>query len=337
MRKATFTRAVLFLCTVLVASAAAQPAGQSGRPARRGLYGDWQLKVQFGERQMDAILSFSRDNEGNLTAQWISFWGMTDLKDVKFEEGKLSFVQVVRFGDNDMTSNFTGTIEEGKLTGILSSDRGESKVEGQRGPRTSRVVGNWEMSFKVGDRDVTTTLVIKADKEGELTGEWQSQWGEHEVTDVAYERGTLTFKRKSKFQDREWESTFEGTVRDDTLSGTIKSEMGEITAEGKRVGAALIGTWNLEATSERGTRRQRLTVNGDMTGLYGTLPIKKVNLQGNQVDFQMVMEFGDQTFEMNFKGKLEDSKLIGEMTTSRGTSKIVGTKVVRPSRGPGSM
>jgi len=337
MRKATFTRAVLLLCTVLVASAAAQQAGQSARPAGRGLYGDWQLKVQFGERQMDAILSFSRDSERNLKAQWISFWGVVDLKDVKFEEGKLSFVQVVRFGDNDMTSNFTGTIEEGKLKGVLSSDRGESEVEGQRGPRTPRVIGNWEMSFKVGDRDVTSTLVIKADKEGELTGEWQSQWGEHQITDIVYERGNLTFKRKSKFQDREFESTFEGTVRDDTLSGTIKSEMGDIAAEGKRAGAALIGTWNLEATSERGTRKQRLTVNGDMTGLYGTLPIKKVNLQGNQVDFQMVMEFGDQTFEMNFKGQLEESKLTGEMTTSRGTSKIVGTKVVRQSRRPGSM
>ena len=337
MRKTTFTRAVLLLCTVLVASAAAQPAGQSARPARRGLYGDWQLKVQFGERQMDAILSFSRDSERNLTAQWISFWGVIDLKDVKFEENKLTFVQVVQFGDNEWTSNFTGTIEEGKLKGILSSDRGESEVEGQRSGRSPRAAGNWTMTFTVGDREVTTTLVIKADKEGELTGEWQSQWGEHEVTNMVYERGNLSFKRKSKFQDREFESTFEGTLRGDTLSGTIKSEMGEVAAEGARVGAALIGTWNLEVTGERGTRKQRLTVNGDMTGLYGTLPIKKVNLQDGQVDFMMSMEFGDQTFEMNFKGKLADSKLTGEMTTSRGTSKIVGTKVIRRSRRPSSM
>ncbi len=286
---------------------------------------------------MNAILSFSRDDEGSLTAQWISPWGMTDLKDVKFDEGKLTFVQVVRFRDDEFTSNFTGAIEEGKLTGILSSDRGESKVEGQRSPRIPRAVGSWTMKFTVGDREVTATLVIKADKEGELTGEWQSQWGEHEVTDVAYERGNLTFRRKSKFQDREWESTFEGTVRGDTLSGTIKSEMGDIAAEGERVGAALIGTWNLEVTSERGTRKQRLTVNGDMSGLYGTVPIKKVNLQDGQVDFLMVTEFGDQTFEMNFKGKLEDSKLTGEMTTPRGTSKVTGTKVIRPSRRPGTM
>jgi hypothetical protein len=47
------------------------------------------------------------------------------------------------------------------------------------------------------------------------------------------------------------------------------------------------------------------------------------------VDFLMVMEFGDQSFEMRFNGKLEDSKLTGELTTSRGSQKITGTKVVR--------
>ena len=324
--------AILLFSLVIVASAAAQP-GQSGRPARWRLYGDWQVKVDFGERQMNAIVAMSRDSEGNLTAQWISPWGMSDLKDVKFEEDKLSFVQIVRFGDNEYTSNFSGAIEEGALTGVLAGDRGDFKVQGQRAPRTSRAVGSWEMKFTIGERDVTTTLVVTSKEEGELAAEWQSQWGEHEVTDVAYERGNLTFKRMSKFQDREFESSFEGTIRGDTLSGTMKSEMGETAVEGQRINAALIGTWNLEVVSPQwGTTKQRLRVNPDMTGLYGTIPVKKVNLEDGQVSFLMVVEFGDQTFEMNFAGKLAESKLTGEMKTSRGTQKITGTKVIRPSR-----
>lgn len=267
-----------------------------------------------------------------MTGQWISFWGMNELKDVKFEDNKLSFVQVVRFGDNEFTSNFTGTVEEGKMTGTLSSDRGDSKLEGKRSPRMSRAAGNWEMKFKVGERDITTNLIIKPDKEGELMGEWQSQYGEHKITDVQYERGKLAFKRTSKFQDRQWDSTFEGTIQGDTLSGVIKSEMGDVTAEGKQVGAPVIGTWNLDITSERGTRKQRLRVNPDMSGLYGSTPIKKIDLKDNQVSFKIVLEFGDQTFEMDFKGKLAESKLVGEMTSSRGSQKITGTKVVRRSR-----
>jgi hypothetical protein len=263
--------AILLFSLAMVASTGAQQPGQSARSAQWRLYGDWPVKFQFGERQANAIISFSRDNEGNLTAQWIGFWGVIDLKDVKLEENKLSFVQTVRFGDNEFTSNFTGTMEEGKLTGTLSSDRGDSKVEGQRAPRVSRAVGNWQVKFTVGERDVTTTLVVRSDKERQLTGEWQSQWGEHVVSDVVYERGNLAFKRKSTFQEREFESTFEGTVRGDTLTGTIKSEMGEIPVEGSRINGALIGTWNLEVTGERGTRMQRLRVNPDMSGLYGTI------------------------------------------------------------------
>ncbi len=116
----------------------------------------------------------------------------------------------------------------------------------------------------------------------------------------------------------------------------VKSQRGETTVEGKRIGAPLIGTWNLETTSERGSRKSRLKVNSDMSGLYGSIPIKKVDLEGNQVSFDIVLEFGDQTFEMSFEGKVEDSKLTGELTSSRGSQKVTGTKVIRTFRRRGA-
>lgn len=329
MRLHAILKATLFsslLLAVVAAGASAQPSG------RGGMYGDWPVKVQFGERQMDSILSFSRDDQGNLTAQWISLWGVTDLKDVKFEDGKLSFVQTVRFGDNDFTQTFNGTVQDGKLTGTLSSDRGESKVEGQRGQRTPRAAGTWELKYKMGERDITSTLVIAADKEGQLTGQWQSQRGETTISDLQYERGALSFKRTSKMGDRQFEGTFSGTIEDDKLVGTFKSERGEAAVEGTRVGAPVIGTWNLDVTGDRGTTKQRLTVNPDMTGLYGAMPVGKVSFEDGKVSFKITMQFGDQPYEMSFAGKLEDGKLTGELTTSRGTRKVVGTKVIRQFR-----
>jgi hypothetical protein len=127
--------------------------------------------------------------------------------------------------------------------------------------------------------------------------------------------------------------TFEGTVqRDNTLSGMIKSERGEIEVAGKLIGGTLIGTWNLEVESERGPRKQRLRVNPDMSGRYGAIAVKKIELDGEKVSFKIVLEFGDRKFEMNFAGKIEDSKLIGEMTSDRGSQKITGTKVIRTFR-----
>jgi len=276
MKQVTSYKVVWFISLLVLLMLSAQVSAQPSRSRRGGLYGDWQVKLDFDGRQMESILSFSRDKEGNRTGHWISFWGLSK--------------------------------------------------------RIPRAVGSWEMKLKRGEREFTSTLVVNANKEGKLTAEWQSQRGEHEITDVQYERGKLTFKRKSKIQDRQWESTFEGTVQRDTLSGVIKSERGEITAEGKRIGASLIGNWNLEVTSERGSRKQRLKVNPDMSGMYGAVPIKKVNLEDNKVSFKTVLEFGERKFEMSFEGKLEESKLTGELTTSRGSRKVTGTKVIRTPR-----
>ena len=296
------------------------------RSRRGGLYGDWRIKMKFGDRDFESILAFSRNQEGQYTGQWISFWGVNELKDVKFEENKLSFTQVTRFGGEENTSKFTGAIEQGELSGLMTSDRGEMEIKGKRATRISRAAGTWQMKFKIGDQDITTTLVVKAGKEGKLTAQWQSQWGEHEITDIQYERGKLTFKRTSKFQERQLDSTFEGTIRGDTLSGVISSEMGEVQAEGKLTGAPLIGTWNLDIESERGTRKQRLRVNSDMSALYGSTVIKKINLDGDKVSFKYVLTFNDQDYETSFEGKIADSKLTGEVKTSRGTSKVTGTK-----------
>jgi hypothetical protein len=337
MKHQTFLKMVLCCSLVVLAMLSAQVQGQPPQGRRGGAFGDWLVKVDYDGRQFESILSFSRDQEGNRTAQWISFMGLTDLKDVSYEDGKLSFAMERRNREGQTsTTKFTGTIQDGKLTGTMSSDRGERSVEGTRMPRISRAVGSWEMSYKIGDRDITSTLVIKADKENNLTGEWKSRMGAgtQTVSDLKYERGTLTFKRTGKYQDRQFESTFEGSIDRQTgmLTGTFKSDRGEIAAEGKRIGAPLIGDWKLEIASDRGTRTQRLRVNPDMTGLYGALPIKKITFKDGKVDFPLVMQFGDQSFEMSFAGKLADSKLTGELTSSRGSQKITGTKIVRTFR-----
>jgi hypothetical protein len=333
MKQTRFYTVVGFLAlAVLVAPVTAGPAGQ----ARRGITGDWLIKADFEGRQMTSILTLSRDKEGNLTGQWVSFFGLSELKDIKYEDNKLSFVQVSRFGDNEFKSDFAGTVEGGTLTGTMSSERGELKMEGTRIRTMPAVVGSWEMKVKMGERELTGTLVVKADQERNLTAEWQSERGEHQISDIQYERGKLTFKRTSKFQDRQFESTFEGAVKEDTLSGTFKSERGEAAAEGKRIGAALIGKWELEMTSDRGTFKQMLQVNPDLSGMYGPMAVKKVNLQGNQVTFQIVLEFGDRKFEINFKGELDGKKLTGEVTSSMGTQTVTGKKLPPPVRRGGS-
>ena len=98
------------------------------------------------------------------------------------------------------------------------------------------------------------------------------------------------------------------------------------------MGAALMGKWDLEIASERGTRTQRLQVNPDLSGLYGSRLIEKIRYEDDNVEFNLVLEFGDRQFEMSFKGKLEDGKLTGELTSSRGSRKVTGEKIRRKSK-----
>ena len=301
-------------------------SAQQPRSRRGGLYGDWQIKMKFGEREVESILSFSRNQEGQYVGQWISFFGMNELKNVKFEDNKLSFTQVIRFQDQEMTSKFTGTIEQGELSGLLISDRGETEVQGKRAPRTPRGVGSWEMKIKAGEREYTGTLTITADKEGNLIGMWKSSRGESKVSDLKYEDRKLTFKRVIQRENSQMEMAFEGTVGYNSLEGVFKSDRGEAATEGTRVAASLIGTWNLDIESERGARKQRLRVNADMSALYGPTLIKKINLDGDKVSFKYVLQFGDQEYETSFEGKIAESKLTGELKTSRGTSKVIGTR-----------
>ncbi|MCB1124999.1 MAG: hypothetical protein KDM81_00780 [Verrucomicrobiae bacterium] len=312
---------------MLVTTGSAQPARMGG------LFGDWLVKADFNGRPMESILAFGRNAEGQ-TGQWISFFGVSDLKDITFENGDLSFTWTRPNRDGGTSSSkFTGKIEDGKLTGTLASDMGEMKFEGERAPRMPRAVGQWAMTTTMGDREFTSTLVITSDRERNLSGKWESQRGESAVTDLVVDRQDVSFKRTMKFQDREFTSSFKGTLEGDTLAGTMTSDRGEATVKGERIGAALIGTWNLEvSTQDFGTRPQRLRVNPDLSGYYGAMAVDKIGLNENQISFKKTLQFGDNEFEMNFAGTIDGDKLTGEMTTSRGTQKVTGTKVVRQFR-----
>ncbi len=319
MKQMAIRRAVAVLALIVLVTPLAQvSAGQ----AKGGITGDWQIKADYDGRQITSILSLSNDAQGKLKGEWISFFGLTEVSDLKHEGDNLSFTYVTRFGGQERTTKFAGTVQKGKLSGTLSSDSGERKAEGTRIAAIPAAVGNWETKVKTPDRESTAVLAIKANEKGKLTADWKSQSGEQQVTKVQFKGNKLSFVRK----DQQGESTFEGTIKGQALTGVMKSGQGETAVEAKRIGGAAIGRWDLEITSDSGSRRQLLKINPDMTAMYGALPIEKVNLDNDKVTFKASAQFGDQNYEMSFAGQIEGNKLTGEMTTSRGTQKITGKK-----------
>ena len=119
--KQLLSHKVIWVISILVSLMLfAQVSAQSSGSRRGGLYGDWQVKVDYNGREMESILSFSRDKEGKHIGHWISFWGLRELNDIEYEDNKLSFVQVYENREGQSrTSKFNGTIQDGNLSGMF--------------------------------------------------------------------------------------------------------------------------------------------------------------------------------------------------------------------------
>ncbi len=157
MKMLTSHKTVCFLALIVLLAPLAQlQAGQT----KRGITGDWQVKVDYNGQPIASILSISQDKEGKLAGKWIGFWGVSELTDIKREGKELNFAWSARFGDSETRMNFVGLMERRKLSGVLSSDRGEFDVEGKRLKRVPMVMGNWETKLKMGEREFTAMLVV---------------------------------------------------------------------------------------------------------------------------------------------------------------------------------
>ncbi len=289
--------------------------------------GDWLLNSDFNGRPVYSLLLLSKDKENNYQGSWVSFWGINTVDNLKIEDGKITFTQTNRFRDQEMILTFTGTLKDGKLTGTMSSDEWDSDFEGGRIAPLPPIVGIWEFRRQRQDTEYVSTLTISADKNGKFTADWQSERGTWEISDVKYEDEKLTFARKSTDPERQRETTYALTAKDDTISGTMTSSRGERQTEGKRLHSELIGKWELTLTSDFGDRKQLLWVRPDLTALYGSTEVGKITVEDGKVSFDYEMSFGDRSFENAFKGQLETGALTGEMTNSRGTQQVKGKKM----------
>ncbi|MBN1807315.1 MAG: hypothetical protein JW837_18865 [Sedimentisphaerales bacterium] len=295
----------------------------SGLWAAEDIAGEWEMKMEFGGRESFATMIISKKADGSLAGKW----GSDELSDVKFENGKLTFVRVVKFGDQEFSMDYSGVLKDGKITGQMSSDRGEFAVNGGRKKPKCPVLGQWDISFNVGERQINARVTISLKPDGTYEGKWDEE-GEHVLSNVKFQDEKLMLTRDSKIGEFEFQTTCELAVKGNELMGTMKSDMGDLQVKGKRVGVLLIGKWELTTTSERGTRTRLLTIFSDMTGRYesfgGEIPIQNLKLEGDKVSFIVERGFGDRVFREEFKGKLDGKSLTGQFVSDRGETEVSG-------------
>lgn len=318
----TAVKSVILLCLFLLVQGALQGAENEITRA-------WEVRMNFDNRKMFADLVITRQEDGSLSGRW----GTDKLSDVKFRDGELTFTRTIGRGERQFTSNFEAGLTDGKLEGKITSSRGQIDVICVRPEPMCPAVGKWDTSISLGDRKINAVMTISRDPNGTLKGKWTKEPGEHTISDVNYQNGKLSFNRKVRLPEEgmEFETPFEGSIEGDKLIGTMENEMGKWRVTGTRIGAELIGKWELTTTSPRGTRSNILKVYPDLSGRYevfgSQIPIKDIKLNGDRVTFGMDMGFGDREFRMDFEGRLEDGSLTGQLTTPRNEISISGEKI----------
>ena len=95
-------------------------------------------------------------------------------------------------------------------------------------------VGQWDLKYRVGDRDVTAKLSITLGDSGSLAGKWTSSRGESEISKVTFKDGELSFLRKLQLGERSLELRFEGTIQGDKLAGALIRAQRKIDVTGAR-------------------------------------------------------------------------------------------------------
>ena len=145
MKNHVFFKALLFVlllasADILAAQPAqpARPASAAGRQGGRGPFGDWDLKVEFDPFDMDAILSFSRNEKGELGADWISFLGVNPLRTSNSKTASLSFLcRWSVWGRGGTPRRFNGQSRTASSRACCRASGGTGRY-GERIPRLSR-------------------------------------------------------------------------------------------------------------------------------------------------------------------------------------------------------
>jgi hypothetical protein len=157
-----------------IAEIPVSPLPESARMGGSELYGDWQMS-----RLDNAVLSFAADSEGKLIGQWINSKQLTELQDVRFKDGAITFCQQAQSRKEIINGYFAGTIEGDKISGTVTCAGNKYPIEGRRKPKAnsntvpaeanrpgSELVGTWILTSKVKWGSPKQRLKVNPDMTG---------------------------------------------------------------------------------------------------------------------------------------------------------------------------
>lgn len=125
---------VLIVMAVLLSSSCLSKIALAQEAAANddNIVGQWTLKYTARNQQSTVKLLITRRENGTLSGKWDGARGASEIADLKFKDGKLTFLRRLTLQGRVIALPFVGKIEGGKLTGEFDSSRGKTAVSGTR-------------------------------------------------------------------------------------------------------------------------------------------------------------------------------------------------------------
>jgi hypothetical protein len=213
------------------------PLPESARIGNSILYGDWQMRADPCDRQGSAILSFAADSEGRLTGQWINSKQLTELQDVRFKDGVITFCQPAQSRKEIINGYFAGTIEGNRISGTVTCNGNKFHIEGHRRPKTngntvpaeangvgSELIGTWILNSKVKWGSPKQRLKVNPDMSG--------MYGVTPINKINLDGDKVSFKVTAG----RYPMTFECKLDGSKLAGEQKTSRDSQEVTGEKMG-----------------------------------------------------------------------------------------------------
>ena len=115
--------------TILSVALAFGVCGLAGAADKVDPVGTWKCEYQIGEMKRTSTLTVKKDGDKLAGTMAWPDQKETELKDLKLKDGTLTFSAVRKFMDNEITVEYTLTIDGDKLKGHGAADFGGMKQE----------------------------------------------------------------------------------------------------------------------------------------------------------------------------------------------------------------
>ncbi len=186
--------------------------------------GTWIIKTERGESTLTI-----RQKDGKLEGNWTSPRGESDISNVKFEDGKLTFDRVTKLEDRELKSSFTGEVKANELKGEITGEAGTTEVTAAR--LGAEIIGKWALTTTSDRGERTSILLIDKD----LTGRYAMGFGEIDTSKIKLDDDKVTFYIDMSFGDRDFSMDYELKLTGDKLEGLVSSDRGDNKVTGKKI------------------------------------------------------------------------------------------------------